>query len=63
MGLFGTGVEVPCTVEIEHTTESLHAHVEPRRGFEIEPGDEVQVLDAPTCRPTASACVVRRTAT
>ena len=40
-------VEVPCTVEVEHTPESLHAHVD-LKGVEIEPGDTVIVHGAPT---------------
>ena len=41
-------IEVPCTVEIEQTSESLHAHVELDGDIEIRPGDEVIVHDAPT---------------
>ena len=33
--------DVPCTVEIEHTPESLHAHVEIDGDFTIEPGATV----------------------
>ena len=56
-------VDVPCTVEIEQTPESLHAHVVLDAGFEIEPGDAVQVHDAPTSVPYGERLVVRRTAT
>ncbi|MBD8902835.1 hypothetical protein FV220_21320 [Methylobacterium sp. WL19] len=56
-------VEVPCTVEIEQTPETLHAHVTLDAAFEIEPGDEVQVHDAPTSVPYGERLVVRRTAT
>ncbi len=56
-------VEVPCTVEIEQTPESLHAHVVLDATFEIEPGDAVQVHDAPTSVPYGERLVVRRTAT
>ena len=42
-----TEVEVPCTVEIEQTPESLHAHVTLEAGFEIEPGDAVTGHDSP----------------
>ena len=35
--------EFPCTMEIEHTPESLHAHVEIDGDFVVEPGDEVLV--------------------
>ena len=43
-------IEVPCTVEIEQTAESLHAHVE-LQGAEPEPGDEVIVHGAPSHVP------------
>ncbi|MGA2045846.1 MAG: hypothetical protein ABSG83_21060 [Roseiarcus sp.] len=55
--------EAPCTVEIEHSPESLHAHVEIDGDFEIEPGDQVLVHDAPTDVPYGERVVVRRTAT
>ncbi len=35
--------EVPCTIEVEHTHESLHAHVELPKSVIIEPGDQVLV--------------------
>ena len=55
-------VEAPCTIQIEHSPQSLHAHVEIDADFVIQPGDEVLVRDAP------AACfgdnfVVRRTVT
>ena len=52
----------PCTVEIEHTQKSLHAHVEIDADFVVEPGDEVLVQDAPTDVPYGERIVVRRTA-
>lgn len=58
-----TAMDVPCTVEIENTAESLHAHVTLDAGFEVEPGDEVQVHDAPVLPPFGEKIVVRRTAT
>jgi hypothetical protein len=54
--------EVPCTVEIEHSGKSLHAHVELEGDFVIEPGDEVVVRDAPTDAPFGSKIMVRRIA-
>jgi hypothetical protein len=42
--------QVPCTVEIEHTAESLHAHVE-LEGVEAGPGDRVILHGAPTGIP------------
>lgn len=38
---------VPCTVEVEHTSEFLHAHVV-LEGVNVGPGDEVRVINAPT---------------
>ncbi len=44
MGLLTTEIEkAPCTVEISHKFESLHAHVRFNNGAVIYPGDEVQV--------------------
>jgi hypothetical protein len=54
--------ELPCTVEIENTPESLHAHVVIDGDFAVEPGDEVQVIDAPSHPPYGGKIVVRRTA-
>ena len=39
-------LKVPCTVEVEHTPESLHAHVD-LKGFDVGPGDRVVVHGAP----------------
>ena len=39
-------VEVPCTLDIAQTPETLHAHAIPE-GIEIHPGDVVIVHDAP----------------
>jgi hypothetical protein len=65
MSLFGkrTSFEVPCTVEIEQTAESLHAHVILDGDIEIRPGDEVTVHDAPTDIAFGERICVRRTAT
>ena len=54
--------EAPCTVEIENSPESLHAYVEIDGDFEVQPGDEVLVQDAPTDVPFGEKIVVRRTA-
>lgn len=44
MGLLTKDVErAPCTVEISHKFESLHAHVRFNNGAVVYPGDEVQV--------------------
>jgi hypothetical protein len=55
-------VVVPCTVEIERTADSLHAHVD-LQGIEIEPGDEVIVHDAPTSIPFGESSIVHCRAT
>ncbi|MDB5656546.1 MAG: hypothetical protein JWQ94_4159 [Tardiphaga sp.] len=55
--------EVPCTVEIEQTSETLHAHVILDGDIEIAPGDQVQVHDAPAGVRFGERLVVRRTAT
>lgn len=44
------GATVPCTVEIENTSDSLHAHVD-LEGVEVGPGDTVTVYGAPTHVP------------
>jgi hypothetical protein len=55
--------DVPCTVEIEQTSETLHAHVVLDGDIRIEAGDEVMVRDAPTRVEFGERLVVRRTAT
>jgi hypothetical protein len=60
--LLRSSFEVPCTIEIEHTAKSLHAHVH-LDGVEIEPGDSVTVHDAPTNVPFGGTTVFRSTAT
>jgi len=55
--------DVPCTVEIEQTSETLHAHVMLDGDFQIRPGDEVLVHDAPSGVAFGERLVVRRTAT
>ena len=40
-------IDVPCTIEIENTFDSLHAHVELHGGLEVEAGDEVLVHGDP----------------
>src|SRR6056300_1043986 len=44
MGILTRSIEhAPCTVEISHRFESLHAHVRFNNGAVIYPGDEVKV--------------------
>jgi len=53
---------VPCTVEIVHSFDSLHAHVD-LDGVEVGPGDEVIVHGAPTDAAPGETIICRRTAT
>jgi hypothetical protein len=55
--------DVPCTVEIEQTSETLHAHVVLDGDIQIQPGDEVRIHNAPTRIAFGERLVVRRTAT
>ena len=58
-----TAFDVPCTVEIEQSSETLHAHVMLDGDIDIQPGDEVLVHDAPTQVAFGERLVERRTAT
>ena len=55
-------IELPCTVDLEQTTESLHAYVE-IEGIEIHAGDRVIVHDAPTQVEFGERIVCARRAT
>ncbi len=55
--------DVPCTVTIENTYESLHAHVELDGDIAIEPGDEVKVQGEPIIVPFGEKRQLRRIAT
>jgi hypothetical protein len=55
-------MNVPCTVEIENSAETLHAHVT-LDGYEVGPGDEVIVHGAPTHVPFGERIVTRCHAT
>ena len=55
-------VDVPCTVDISQTAESLHAHVE-LDGIEVNAGDAVLVHDAPTYVAYGQRIVCGRRAT
>lgn len=55
-------IEVPCIVDLEQTSEFLHAHVE-LEGIEVEHGDTVLVHDAPTSVPFGERRIERRMAT
>jgi hypothetical protein len=56
-------VSVPCTIEIEHTRESLHAHVEFDGDIVVGPGDEVIVHGDPIHAAFGDRVVFRRYAT
>jgi hypothetical protein len=58
----GRTIEVDCTIDLEQTTESLHAYVE-LDGIEAGPGDEVLVHYAPTSIAFGESLVCRRRAT
>jgi hypothetical protein len=55
-------IEVPCTVDLEQTNESLHAYVE-LHGVEVRPGDEVIVHDPPDMVAFGERLVCDRRAT
>ena len=55
--------DVPCTIEIENTFESLHAHVDLEGGVLIGPGDVVLVHGEPIRVPYGEKCVLHRQAT
>ncbi|MEO0410339.1 MAG: hypothetical protein AAF221_00685 [Pseudomonadota bacterium] len=54
---------VDCTVEIENTFESLHAHVRFDDGTTVNPGDEVTVHGKPIEVPYGEQQIFRRRAT
>ena len=56
-------VEVTCTLEIEKTFESLHAHLRLDGGIEVNPGDEVLVHGEPVQVPFGESRIIRRRAT
>ena len=55
--------DVGCTIEIEQTGESLHAHVSLDNDLEIRPGDEVTIHGAPVKVGFGECLNLRRTAT
>ena len=56
-------VEVTCTLEVQNTFESLHAHVRLDGGVVIHPGDEVLVHGDPVQVPFGETRLLRRRAT
>lgn len=64
MGFLTRKVErVPCTVEVSHRFESLHAHVRFNNGAVVHPGDEVLVHGAPVVAPWGQVVTEDRIAT
>ena len=55
--------QVPCTVEVSHRFESLHAHVRFDNGAVVHPGDEVLVHGAPVLAAWGDVVIEQRTAT
>lgn len=55
--------DVPCTIEIENTFDSLHAHVELDGDVAIEAGDEVLVHGSVIRVPYGEKVSLRRQAT
>ena len=53
----------PCTVEVSHTFESLHAHVRFNNGAIVHPGDEVIVHGEPILAPYGEVIIEERLAT
>lgn len=53
----------PCTVEISHKFESLHAHVRFNNGTTVHPGDEVQVQGPEIMAPFGEIVTEDREAT
>lgn len=64
MGLLTRRTETaPCTVEVSHTFDALHAHVRFDDGSVVQPGDEVLVSGAPVVAPYGEVVVEERVAT
>lgn len=55
--------DVGCTIEVEQTGESLHAHVSLDGDVAIRPGDEVTIHGAPVTVAFGDSIRLRRTAT
>lgn len=64
MGLLTRRTETaPCTVEVSHKFESLHAHVRFDNGAVVNPGDSVLVHGAPIMAAYGEVVQETRTAT
>jgi uncharacterized Zn finger protein len=63
MGLLTKEKETaPCTVEVSHKFESLHAHVRFDNGAVVHPGDEVVVQGPEIMAPYGEVVTEERTA-
>ena len=58
-----TKEQVPCTVEVSHCFDALHAHVRFDNGAVVNPGDEVLVHGAPVMAAYGEVVVEKRVAT
>lgn len=64
MGLLTRRTETaPCTVEVSHTFDALHAHVRFDDGSVVHPGDAVLVSGAPVVAPYGEVVTEERVAT
>jgi hypothetical protein len=55
--------DVGCTIEVEQTGESLHAHATLDDDVDIQPGDQVTIHGAPIRIAFGTSVRLRRTAT
>lgn len=56
-------VETGCTIQVEHSADALHAHVELDGDLAIGPGDQVRVHGDAVRLPYGEAITLRRRAT
>jgi hypothetical protein len=54
--------ETGCTIDIEHSERSLHAHLDLDHGGDLRPGDRVQVRGEPIRVVWGERLTLRRTA-
>lgn len=55
--------DVRCVIEVEHTFDSLHAHVQLENDLPLHPGDAVRVHGKPIVVPYGEKRIIRRMAT
>jgi uncharacterized Zn finger protein len=55
--------DTACTIDIEHSERSLHAHVSLDKAQDLQPGDRVHVHGEPIRVKFGQTMVLRRTAT